>query len=501
MKKSTIIAIAVFVLLLVGALAMLREKPERGITRVSFAEVKPDQVSRLEAGGKTPVKMTKDGDVWKLESGKRADGVAIGRLLEAIPKIQSSTVVTRNPERFAELEVDEEKGTTVIAAAGDRELARFTIGKPARGGSHVRVGETVYAVRGVFPSVFTREAGQWIEKKLFDVDREQVEKIEVSLADGTGYALVLKDAKWTLADPAVLPAGFRFDASQAESVANQVINARASEVLETDPGDEKTGLGGAVDTFTLVSKDGTRKVLRLGGESEQKNVYARADGWDEVVTLFPHSSRALRKRPTDMRDLGLMSFSPNDVVALEIENGDDKLRLERGAEPKTWRIASATEETPAGFALDQNLVEQRIVALRSSRAAAVAPEGARTGLDEPTAKLTATDDQGASVELVFGADTKQDERDAVFARGNADSEPYVVAKFTRDNLTGGLETFAHQEAPPGGIAGGPAGGLGAIDPAALQNLPPEVRQSLLQQLAQEQQKQKLLEQAGKAAQP
>ena len=190
-----------------------------------------------------------------------------------------------------------------------------------------------------------------------------------------------------------------------------------------------------------------------------------------------------------------IDYPPLDGVALEIANGDDRLRFERNPD-KTWKIAKATEKTPEGFELEPKAIEQRIVALRSLRATTVAPPGAKTGLDKPSATLTATDDKGQSVAAVFGADTKQDDRDAVFARGNADEEAYVVAKFTRDNLTGGIATFAHQDQPPGGVAGGPASGLGAIDPAALQNLPPEVRQQLLQQLVQEQQKR---EQAGKAA--
>ena len=47
----------------------------------------------------------------------------------------------------------------------------------------------------------------------------------------------------------------------------------------------------------------------------------------------------------------------------------------------------------------------------------------------------------------------------------------------------------------------PAGGLGNIDPAALRDLPPEVRESLLRQMAEQQQRQKLMEslQSGQAA--
>lgn len=494
MKKSTLIAIVVFAALLAGALAMLREKPERGISRLSFKDVAPDQVTRLESRSASIVKMIKDGEIWKLENGKRADAVAIERVLESIPKIESATVVTRNPERFAELEVDDEKGTTIIAAAGERELASFTVGKSARGGMHVRVDDAVYAVRGVYPSVFVREAGQWLEKKLFDVEREQVERVEVSLADGTSYAIVLREGKWTLEDPSILPDGFRFDTSQAESVANQVINARAHEVLDNDPGEEATGLGGAVDRFTLVAKDGTRKTLVLGAENEAKNVYARADGWDEVLTIFPHSSRALRKKPSEMRDLGLMSFSPNDIVALEIANGDDRTRFEKEAAGEGWKVAAPGGPAPEDFELDPRKVEQRIVALRSARALAIAPSGAaKTGLEKPTASVTVTDTAGQSATLAFGERTEHDGREAVFVRGNADDAPYLMAVFSRDSLTGGLASFAKEEGLPGGLTG--------LDPAALQNLPPEVRENLLRQLAQEQQKQRLLEQAGQAAGP
>ncbi|MBM4269794.1 MAG: DUF4340 domain-containing protein [Deltaproteobacteria bacterium] len=489
MNKSTLIAVVVFVALLVGALAVLREKPERGMERLSFATIEVDDVTRIETKGEKGVELKKEGDLWKLADGKRADRAAIQRLLVAVPKIQSSTVVTRNPERFAELEVDDAKGTTVVAAAGDRELAEFVVGKSARGGTHIRVGDDVFAVRGVYPSEFVRDA--WYEKKLFDVKPEDVEKIEIALADGTTYALVRKEQDWAIEDPSVLPAGFRFDPAQAKVVANQAIFASAGEVLDADPGDEKTGLGGATDAFTLVGKDGKRQTLRLGGEDENKHVYARADGWNEVVTVSPSTGKALRKGPSDLRDLTLMSFTPADVVALDIVSGKDSIRFERDEDPSSWRIAKSSEKEPEGFRLDPNRVTQRIATVRSTRAASVAPasnaaDASAAGLEKASGTVTVTTKDGASSTMTFGADTKQNEVPFVFVRGNVDGETYLIADFTRDSLTGGLSTFEYQEPPPGA-----PGGLGGIDPAQLQNLPPEVRESLMKQIMEQQRQQAL----------
>ena len=110
MKKSTLIALAVFVALMAGVAVIMTRKPEAGISRVSFAGVNKDDIDRIEISGKNPVVLSKQEGVWKLENGKAADSSAIDRVLESIPKLKSSDLVTRSKERFAELEVDDEKG-------------------------------------------------------------------------------------------------------------------------------------------------------------------------------------------------------------------------------------------------------------------------------------------------------------------------------------------------------------------------------------------------------
>ncbi|MEL6547082.1 MAG: hypothetical protein AAFQ82_20820, partial [Myxococcota bacterium] len=56
-----------------------------------------------------------------------------------------------------------------------------------------------------------------------------------------------------------------------------------------------------------------------------------------------------------------------------------------------------------------------------------------------------------------------------------------------NNTTGGLDGFKKSAAPAGGA-------LSGLDPAALQNLPPDVRRSLQQQMAQQAQQQQMMKQ-------
>jgi hypothetical protein len=110
------------------------------------------------------------------------------------------------------------------------------------------------------------------------------------------------------------------------------------------------------------------------------------------------------------------------------------------------------------------------------------------GLAGPSATVTATLDGGKTARLSFGKETKDDNRDMIYASGNADSAVYLVTKWTRDNLTGGLDKLKKRADPSG---------LGDIDPKALQNLPPDVRAGLMKQLKQKQQQQALIEQLQK----
>lgn len=495
MKKSTLVAASVF-LMLVGAVIWSQgRKPQRGISRISFAEVDPGRITKVEIEGKNPVVLTKDGETWRVASGKEADANMVDRMVETISKIDTTDLVTHSTEKHAELEVDAEKGAHVMAYAAGKKVADLWVGKAAAGGSYVRVGDDVYIAKQVFASSFSREASAWLQRKLFDAKIADVTKVTVQLAGAEPYTLVNQDGAWDIEDASVLPKGFRFDKGRARSLASALVNARAKDILDAPPGPVDTKLGEGADVLAIFVEEGegdakssSRMELRLGATNEEdKSVYAQVAGKEDVVTLAEYTAEALRKAPTDFRDLRVMDFEQDKVTEVSISAGNLRLVLEKqGAD---WKIARASEKIPEDFQLDPTMVTRRISALANARATEVAGGSkSAAGLTRPSATVTATIEGGKSVRLTFGKQTKDDNRDMVYASGNADGEVYLFTKWTRDNLTGGLDSFKKRAEPAGG---------GGLDPKALQNLPPDVRAGLMKQLQQKQQQQALIQQLQK----
>ena len=104
------------------------------------------------------------------------------------------------------------------------------------------------------------------------------------------------------------------------------------------------------------------------------------------------------------------------------------------------------------------------------------------------AQVTMTLEDKSRVTLAFGKTVKEDEREMVYARGNADDAVYLVTKWTRENLCGGLKTFK-RTADPSGLSG--------IDPKALQSLPPDVRAGLQKQMEEKRRQQEMIERLSK----
>ncbi|MBI5546204.1 MAG: DUF4340 domain-containing protein, partial [Deltaproteobacteria bacterium] len=456
MKKSTLIALLVFAGLLAGAVVTLRQKPERNITRISFAAVDKSKIDRLEITGKNPIVAEKKGERWVLGDGKDAEETAVQGALDAIVKVESSELITRNTERFAELEVDDANGSRVAATSAGKTVADFVVGKAGAGGVYVRHGDAVYAVKGVSSYVFSKASAQWHRLKLFADKLEEVSRVEIALAGEAPWALVKSSDAWQLAEGLPVPAGFRFDANAARGLVSSLISASAKDILATDPGAEATKLDGKEDVLAFVAKDGARRELHLGGATSDGAIYAKVGGRDDLYALQEYTAKGLRKRMLDLRDLTLMKLEKEKATKVEIVDGKTRLVLEKqGAD---WKVASSSEAIPGDFQLDGAMVDRRLTTLSTTRAQKLAGETApsTTGLGKPAARITVTLEGGATAELAFGASQKEDTQEVYFARGNADGAVYLVSKWQREQILGGLSTFQKRPEPAPGQGFDPA---------------------------------------------
>jgi hypothetical protein len=489
MNKSTVVALLVFIGLAVVVANTMREKPERGITRLSLAQVDAAAVDAVLIGADDGIRLEKKDGRWQLD-GKRADQTAIERVIESVAKVQSSDLASRNPERYAEFEVDEEKGTRVRLYTGSAPVADLIVGGAARGGSYLRSGDEVYTAPGIYRASFARDRAGWVERRVFFDEVGDIARVEVQLHGEQPYALVARDGAWRLDEGTSLPEGQRFDADAASRLVQSLATARADEVLDGEP-DQPTGLGEEADRFVYrLAGDESERTLLLGATVDS-SVYARSSARDHLLTLRTSVAEGLRKSLDDLRDWNIVRLDPQQVKRLSIENGEERLVLEN--REGTWAIDEATPAAAADFVFDPGTVRRRLTDLGRMRAVAESESAAPLDAASAQQKVTATLNDDTTVTVAFGAEVPWQERTVVQAIANADAGTYLVEKAVRDQLLGGLQSFARVEPVAPAM-----GNLGGLDPEALKNLPPEVRDSLLRQMAEEQQRQEMMRRAMEA---
>jgi len=470
-SKSTIASLVVFGGLLAALLGLrLGEGASRGIRRLELG-LEPASVERVVIRGKNPVELRRQGEGWQLADGRAADPGAVKQLLDSLGRLESSEVVAEGEARDAEYEVAGEKAQQVEIHAGGALAASFSVGKAAPGGVYLKAGGATYLVPKVFPYAFSRAPSGWYQLKLFDAKVEDARRLEVALAGEPAYALRQQDGVWAL--DGASPPGFRFDAGAGRALGMALVNARAIDLVLEPLAPEKTGLAGAVDRLAFVDAQGQRHALALGAATDKQDVYAQVEGSQDVLVLAKASAALLRKRLAELRDLRPMALAPDQVKRLRLEEGARRLVFERGQ--AGWGLLETSEPAPAGFELEPAAVERRLQALAQARAYALAPQGTRgrSSPERPTARVVAELAQGGEATLAFGARDKVQDREGVYARGNADAEVYMLDPATQRSLLGGLETFKKSVRP-----GPPPGRM----PQGLEQLPPEVRAKLMQQL-------------------
>ncbi len=480
MKKSTLIILAVFIVLAGLAFAFLKKPAERGITRLALPKIDVKDVDLLAVAGPMAVELKKTGETWTLADGREADQSAVTRAVEAAAKLQSSDLLARGSEHYAAYEVDDAKGTHVIFKKDGKPVSDFIVGKSVSGGTAVRVGDDVYAVKGVSAGLYAKPAVSWLERKLFSQNVGDATKLEIRLAGAEPYALVKENEAWTCEGG--VPQGFKLDSSVAASLVSQVVNLRAKDVLATA---EAVTAGGNEDVFVMTWKEGASTLHVPRTPADADNLHAVVDGKARTFVLSEGSVSPLRKRKQDLRDASLMSFDNTKAVGLTISDGANKTVFTK--KKGVWELVSTTEKKPDGWTLDPQAVERRVTQVANAKGMRIADDAKDNGLAASKTKVSVKLEGGKEEALVFGAQTKDDNRDAIYARGNT-GNVIIATAYVRTNLAGGVSSFAKRGASDENDA------LSKLDPNALQGLPPEVRAGLMKQIEQKRREQEMLKQ-------
>jgi hypothetical protein len=481
MKKGTLVAIGVFAALLLLVLATRERQVSEGLTQLELPGLDKDKIVAVEISGAQSATLRKEGGAWvvldpaKPDQKHPADEAQVRSALDSLPQLKSSELVTEKPEKQAELEVDTAHGRKVLLKTEHGPVAELIFGKAARSGTYVRKADSsaVFVTSSALGGMVRRELNSWRKRDFVGVKPEELAQVTVRLAGAEPYTLKAGDGgTWALAEGTQTPAGFRFDPQAARALVQQLASLSAQDFAQ-DSSEAANGLAGAHDVIVAQLKDAKTVTLHLGAQaSPQGLVPVRKEG-DPQVYLAPAYAQGLRKKLGDLRDVSLLSFDPQKVTRLAIQAGDKKtVAVKDGT---TWKLTEP-KKLPDGFEFDPGRVAAQLSGLRSIRAfRQVDPpvSDAEAGLSKPSAVVELALEGGASQSVRFGKEVPSSTgAQELYVKGAVDSALYAIPQAERTRFEPGVELFKKRPPPPEGSA----------QMQGLENLPPDIRRQIEEQL-------------------
>jgi hypothetical protein len=469
MNKQTLIAVGVFAALLLAFFATREKDVSVGVQKFEVTKLTKEEIASFELkSAASAVTVSRGANGWMVADGKKpgssyaADDGQVQSILSALAEFKATDFVTEKTEKHAELEVDDAKGAVVKATGGAGKSFEVVLGKASKsGGAYVR--------KAGAPAVFVTMSGlqyqakqgltAWRKKSVLTVALSDVTSFTVTRADGASFSLKAGEGgMWTSGTE--LPKGFRFSASTASGVVNQFTSLSAQDFAE-----------GAFDapqahTYVASLKDGKSITLKLAAtKRDDGTVAAQVEGDPQVYLLPSYQAQALDKKLDDLRELTLVDFDVAKATKLVLTAGAKKTVVVK--EGEAWKLVEP-KSAPEFDAAQVPTVLNRVKGLRGLSWVGEAP---KTAFTPPSATIEVTVD-GKPVRVVFGAETGADNR--VYVKGSIDDAAYTTGVFEKTQWSSGPELFKKPPPPPD------FGQMNGLD-----QLPPDVRAKLLEQLRQQ----------------
>lgn len=467
MNKPTIAALAAFAVLLIAFFATREKEVSVGVQKFEVTPLSSSAIDTITITGANAAKLERGANGWTVADPSKpdakfvADEGQVTQTLTALGEFKAPDFVSDKADKHAEYEVTTEKGTSVVATGGGRAFS-VILGKASKsGGVYARKADAnaVFSSPSSLGYLVKKNVTAWRKKAIATAPVAELTQVDVVRADGSGWSVKSSDGAWSLASAA--PAGFRFDPAAAQRLVGSITALTAKDFLAADGDFSKAHL------FTLTKKDGTAIKVTLSATKRDDGSFAlKVDGDAQQYLVDSWLAEQLDKPLEGLRDLSLLSFDPAKVTKVTLTAAGKKTVVAK--EGEAWKLVEP-KTAPAGVEFDGGQVPVQLARLKTLRGAKLVEKGA---LGAPSTTIELVHD-GKPVKLVFGADTGSGSE--VFVKGNADDLVYAIARAEKQVWSDGPKLFNKPPPPPD---------FGQMQ--GLEQLPPEIRRQLMEQLRTQQ---------------
>lgn len=295
------------------------DRPDRpGRDDIFAVEIDEAAVSRMEISrAGESLTLQRAGEGWTVvtdQGPKPADQAQVTSALSSLGGIRTTNLVSHNPDRQAEFQVDEAQGTRVrIFGQGDRPDTDLIIGKI--GGFNQREiysqrginpqdfftfmrsadSERVYRVQGFFGGFLGTDAEQWRDHNLMSFSPDQALRLELEYPESAVALARDTEGVWRMLRPEEAEA----DGEVVRQMLNTLSVMRASGFGDNVP-EDSLGLTVPRLTVRVQLEDGTAFGLEVGAEIEDNLFYCRVPGEPQVYTLARYRLDQVEKSPQEL---------------------------------------------------------------------------------------------------------------------------------------------------------------------------------------------------------
>jgi len=379
MNKKTLIALGAFVVLGIIAIVALRapEKGERASDRsrpIPSLDVAQITTVDVTKGGVTTT-LKKEGETYRVTApvAYAADAGNAKAVWEGLGKMDVSDLVTDQPSKQSEFQVDDKDGVRVVAKHDAQVLADLIVGKSVGAGTMVRLPgkNEIWQASGINRFTFDKPASDWRDKSITTFAAGDAQKLDVATKDGAKLSLKKtgtkegSEDKWQVVDSTVKID--KLDNATANGVISALASWKANDFADgaklTEAGLEPPAL-----TVTVGLKDGKSVSVLLGAKKGEDELYAKKSDAPQIFLVKKYNVERINKTPVEFRDKTLCNIDGADVTEVSVSAGDKSYALVKsGSEWKATKPkmeVDASKVTPitnafkdwkaTGFAEDQS---------------------------------------------------------------------------------------------------------------------------------------------------
>ena len=306
--KKLLILVAILIGLVV--IVALVEKPfaKSEYTR-KLAEAKPlfanftkESAAKIEitASGQTTT-LGKENGHWYVVSMDNypADAEGVQGLLEKVAMFKTSELVSNNPEKQAEFEVDSSGVEAELLDAGGNTLAHLFLGKTTPGylSSYLRAANSnnVYVGKGNLKSTFDKGSRSWKDRTIFSFNKGDVTPLSISSEEEIELKIDA-EGKWEMLAPFTSPV------KQTElDTLLQNYSALDADEFAGEEDLSKYGFDPHRASVSATLNDGSTRILLVGKEEDGKHYAKRKDN-DSIFMLYAFKVDQLLKSAEDLKD-------------------------------------------------------------------------------------------------------------------------------------------------------------------------------------------------------